>query len=55
MTAYPGAWLARELELCCANVSIVTDYHAGVDGGDPVSADEGVRSFGENLDRLRGS
>ncbi len=53
MTAYPEAWLARELELCYANVSIVTDYDVGVDGGDPVSADEVVRSFGESLDRLR--
>jgi len=53
MTAYTEASLARELELCYANVSIVTDYDAGVDGGDPVSADEVVRGFGESLDRLR--
>ncbi|MBA3347822.1 MAG: S-methyl-5'-thioadenosine phosphorylase [Actinobacteria bacterium] len=53
MTAYPEAWLARELELCYANVSMITDYDAGVGGHDPVSADAVVRVFGENLERLR--
>jgi len=53
MTAYPEAWLARELELCYANISIVTDYDVGVDGGESVSADDVVRSFGESIERLR--
>ena len=53
MTAYPESWLARELELCYANISIVTDYDAGVEGGEAVSAGEVVRSFGESLERLR--
>jgi 5'-methylthioadenosine phosphorylase len=53
MTQYPEAWLARELELCYANVSIVTDYDVGVEGGEPVSAGAVMAVFRENLDRLR--
>jgi 5'-methylthioadenosine phosphorylase len=53
MTQYPEAWLARELALCYANVSLVTDYDVGVDGGEPVSADAVVGVFAQNLDRLR--
>ncbi len=53
MTQYPEAWLARELGLCYANVSLVTDYDVGLEGMQPVSTDEAVRVFGENLDRLR--
>ena len=34
MTAYPEGWLARELGLCYANVSLVTDYDVGVAGDD---------------------
>ena len=32
MTAYPEGWLARELGLCYANVSLITDYDVGVEG-----------------------
>jgi len=53
MTQYPEAWLARELELCYGNVSIVTDYDVGVDGGEPVSAGAVIEVFRRNLDRLR--
>ncbi len=53
MTAYPEAHLARELELCYANVSMVTDHDAGVAGAEPVSGDEVMRVFHENLARLR--
>ncbi len=53
MTAYPEAWLARELELCYANVSMITDYDAGAGGHEPVSADAVVRVFGENLEKLQ--
>ncbi len=56
MTQYPEAWLARELELCYANVSLVTDYDvglAGVPGVEPVSAEAAFRVFAENIDRLR--
>src|SRR5262245_9322963 len=37
MTAYPEGYLARELELCYANISMVTDHDVGVDGAEPVS------------------
>ena len=56
MTQYPEAWLARELELCYANVSLVTDYDVGLEGMphvEPVSADMAFEVFERNLDRLR--
>ncbi len=56
MTQYPEAWLARELELCYANVMLVTDYDVGLEGMPdvpPVSADAAFEVFAENLDRLR--
>jgi 5'-methylthioadenosine phosphorylase len=53
MTAYPEGQLARELELCYATIAMVTDYDVGVEGGAPVSADEVVRVFDENNERLR--
>jgi 5'-methylthioadenosine phosphorylase len=56
MTQYPEAWLARELELCYANVSLVTDYDVGLEGMphiEPVSAEVAFRVFAENLVRLR--
>ncbi len=53
MTQYPEAWLARELALCYANVSLVTDYDVGVEGGEPVSAGAVIDVVRQNLDRLR--
>ena len=53
MTQYPECWLARELELCYANISLVTDYDVGMEGAAPVSADAAFSVFGDNLDRLR--
>jgi 5'-methylthioadenosine phosphorylase len=53
MTQYPEAVLARELELCYANISLITDYDVGVEGVPPVTNDEVVRVFNENNDRLR--
>jgi 5'-methylthioadenosine phosphorylase len=56
MTQYPEAWLARELELCYANVSLVTDYDVGLEGMPhvpPVSAEGAYGVFQENLERLR--
>ena len=38
MTAYPEGYLARELELCYANISMVTDHDVGVEGAEPVVA-----------------
>lgn len=53
MTQYPEAWLARELEICYANVSLVTDWDAGVGGVEPVTAEMAIRVFDENLGKLR--
>jgi 5'-methylthioadenosine phosphorylase len=53
MTAYPEGHLARELELCYANISMVTDHDVGVEGREPVSAEVVMRVFEENLARLR--
>jgi 5'-methylthioadenosine phosphorylase len=53
MTAYPEGYLARELELCYANISMVTDHDVGVEGADPVSHEQVVMVFNENNERLR--
>jgi 5'-methylthioadenosine phosphorylase len=53
MTQYPEAVLARELELCYANVSLITDYDVGVEGVPPVTHEEVIRVFNENNERLR--
>ncbi len=48
MTQYPEAWLARELELCYANVSLVTDYDVGLEGVpgvEPVTAEASLPGF----------
>jgi 5'-methylthioadenosine phosphorylase len=53
MTAYPEGYLARELELCYANISMVTDHDVGVAGVAPVSTETVMRVFAENNERLR--
>jgi 5'-methylthioadenosine phosphorylase len=53
MTAYPEGYLARELELCYANISMVTDHDVGVEGAEPVSHETVVTVFEENNAKLR--
>jgi 5'-methylthioadenosine phosphorylase len=55
MTQYPEAILARELEMCFLNISLITDYDVGVEGADvgPVSHDMVIKVFQENLGKLR--
>jgi 5'-methylthioadenosine phosphorylase len=56
MTQHPEAYLARELEICYVNLSLITDYDVGVEGRDdiaPVTMDEALRVFAENIGRLR--
>lgn len=56
MTQYPEVILAREQELCYLNISLVTDYDAGLEGDPkvkPVSHEEVVKVFNENTQRLR--
>jgi 5'-methylthioadenosine phosphorylase len=55
MTGYPEALFARELEICYANVSLITDYDVGVEGeaGAPVSHGAVMEVFASNIARLR--
>ena len=53
MTAYPEGYLARELELCYANISMVTDHDVGVEGTAPVSHGQVIEVFQANNERLR--
>ncbi len=57
MTQYPEVALARELEMCYVNLSLVTDYDAGLEGNPdvkPVSVQDVVALFGTNIEKLRG-
>jgi 5'-methylthioadenosine phosphorylase len=53
MTQYPEAYLARELELCYANISLITDFDAGVDASEAVSNNAVMEVFAKNLDKLK--
>lgn len=56
MTQYPEIMLARELEMCYANISVVTDYDTGVKDDPairPVSLEDVMRVFEENNERLK--
>ena len=56
MTQYPEAILARELELCYVNISLITDYDVGLEGMPevaPVSVAEVETVFASNNDRVR--
>lgn len=56
MTQYPEVVLARELEMCYMNISLVTDYDAGLEGDPsvkPVSHEDVIRVFNENMKKLR--
>jgi len=57
MTQYPEVILARELELCYVNISLITDYDVGLEGMPelaPVSVAEVEKVFSDNNDRVRG-
>jgi 5'-methylthioadenosine phosphorylase len=57
MTQYPECYLARELEMSYVNLSLITDYDAGLIGEGPemkpVTNDEVLAVFRANLDNLR--
>ena len=56
MTQYPEVVLARELELCYLNISLATDYDAGLEGNPdikPVSHEEVVKVFNKNIGNLK--
>jgi 5'-methylthioadenosine phosphorylase len=53
MTQYPECYLARELEICYVNISLITDYDVGIEGSAPVSADEVFKVFKSNNERVK--
>jgi 5'-methylthioadenosine phosphorylase len=56
MTQYPEVVLAREAEICYVNISLITDYDAGLvgeKGVKPVSFDEIRRVFGQNIQNVK--
>ena len=56
MTQHPEAALARELGMCYGNISLVTDYDAGLEGVDGIEAvtmETIFKVLDDNLDRLR--
>jgi 5'-methylthioadenosine phosphorylase len=57
MTQYPECYLARELEISYVNISLITDFDAGLEDDPdvhPVTNDEVLAVFTANLDKLRG-
>lgn len=56
MTQYPESYLARELEMCYVNISLITDYDVGLEGVggiEPVSHHEVIEVFNSNNARVR--
>jgi 5'-methylthioadenosine phosphorylase len=54
MTQYPEAYLARELEICYANIALITDYDVGVAGeSEAVTHEAVIEVFNANNDKLR--
>jgi len=54
MTQYPEAMLARELALCYVNISLVTDYDAGLVGGEGhVDAVSVLEVMARNTDNVK--
>ena len=54
MTQYPEAYLARELEICYTNISLITDYDVGLtEDVEAVSHEKVLEVFEANNDKLR--
>jgi 5'-methylthioadenosine phosphorylase len=54
MTQYPESYLARELEICYVNISLITDYDVGIEpGAEAVSHEQVIKVFNENNEKLR--
>jgi 5'-methylthioadenosine phosphorylase len=56
MTQYPEAYLARELEICYANIALITDYDVGLEGQagvEPVTHEAVVGVFNANNARVK--
>ncbi|MBC5826030.1 MAG: S-methyl-5'-thioadenosine phosphorylase [Candidatus Eremiobacteraeota bacterium] len=56
MTQYPEAYLARELQICYANIALITDYDVGLAEGDgigPVTHESVIEVFNANNERVK--
>ena len=54
MTQYPEAWLCRELGMAVVNISLITDYDAGVhEGTEAVNAMSVLEVFQQNAERIQ--
>jgi len=54
MTQYPEAWLCRELGMAVVNISLITDYDAGVhEGTEAVDAQGVLEVFAQNAERIQ--
>ena len=54
MTQYPEAWLCRELGMAVVNISLITDYDAGVhEGTAAVDARSVLEVFAQNAERIQ--
>ncbi len=54
MTQYPEAWLCRELGIAVVNISLITDYDAGVhEGTEAVNATDVLEVFAANAERIQ--
>ena len=56
MTQYPEAYLARELEMCYVNISLITDYDVGLEGQagiEPVTHEGVIEVFQANTERIK--
>lgn len=54
MTQYPEAHLVKELNMCPLNISLITDYDAGlVNECEPVSHEAVMKVFADNISKLQ--
>jgi len=56
MTQYPEVALARELGICYVNISLITDFDAGLEGRDdipPVHEEDVLKVFNENNEKVK--
>ena len=54
MTQFPEAWLCRELGMAVVNISLITDYDAGVhEGTEAVDARSVLEIFAQNAERIQ--
>lgn len=54
MTQYPEVYLVKEMDMCPLNISLITDYDAGlVSDTEPVSHEAVLKVFKENNEKLK--